>query len=60
MLEDLPKEIQGKVDGNSDICSDEIIHAPRAEDEEPIEEDNDREKDQGGPCGIWLEMRSEY
>lgn len=67
-LEDLPEQEETKVYGNDNICRDEILNVPvrtafgtsvLCEDGEAVEERDDGEEDQRGPCTVGLEFTLE-
>lgn len=60
-LEDLPKEIQTQIDGNTDVSGHEISDCPIAlcEDCEAVEEDDDGKVDESKVGCVWLPGRPE-
>ena len=61
-LENLPEEVQGKVNWNVDVSSQEISSCPLSldEDTETTEDNDDAEVDQGEPRSVWLPLGFEH
>ena len=58
-LEDFPECIQSKVDRDTNVGGDKIIHRPRAEYVKTVEEGDGGEEDEREPGSVGLEWRPE-
>ena len=59
-LEELPEDVQEEIDGDTDVRSDEVLVVPRGPDIEAVEENDDREEEEGKPREVWLEGRLKH